>query len=223
MCTINVYGSVDITIGGQSYGLTCDWGKDVNCNGPFGTYTVYILNGVLGVCAPGNEEACGLNNVNQPYRQHTQVFCDPCINRCNKDGNVLKYQGNQKWLFTTYVNASPNPTPIIVDTFTASIDEGDIRFKNLQLSVADKTCCCWEGEILDTYLEPKQVSLESLIASSAQPYITTGGDPSEACNCGCPGFCGPLVNGCGSVGEIISLLREIESQNCGTGSSIYQF
>lgn len=213
MCTINFYGSIDITIGGQSFGLTCDWGHGVNCGGPEGTYTVYYLNGSIGVCPPGSEDACGLNQ-NYPHVQYTKVFCDPCLNRCNTDGNVLKYIGDQHWMFTTYVNGSPSPTPLVLDTFTVNIADGDIRFKNVKMSGGDQECCCWDGVILDTYLEPKQIPLESLIQANSQPYIGTEGDPNLACNCGCPGYCGPVVAGCG-IDEIFAIWRESESQRCG--------
>lgn len=209
MCTINFYGSIDITIEGQSYGLTCDWSYSVGCGSPNGTYTVYFLDGSINVCPPGSEESCGLNQ-NYPSVQYTQVFCDPCLNKCTKDGNTQVYNGNQKWMFTTYVNNAPSPRPIVLDTFT-------VNGNDKKLSAGGEGCCCYDDTTFDIFLEQKQIPIQSLIQASQQPYIESGDDPSTACDCGCPtGFCGPVINGCGSINDIFSMWRDMESNNCTT-------
>jgi hypothetical protein len=215
MANIYIIGSIDISINGQSYGLTCDWGYNIACCSKPGTYTVFYLNGGISICQPGDEELCGLNN-NYPSVQYTQVFCDPCLNRCNKDGNTLKYNGDQQWLFTTYVNNAPEPRPLVLTTFSASTPYPKCDGSG-KISVGDVELCCNSNENAQIFIEPTIVELKSLLSAYQQPYIPFGGDPSEACNCGCPfgeAGCGPIVDACSGLSEIISAMRSVESTRC---------
>jgi hypothetical protein len=234
MCNISVEGSLDITIEGNSYGFTCPWQTNITCCSEPGTYTVFYQNGGIGICPPGSPpwdpsitwlDVCGLNK--SDTGDYTQVFCDPCLDRCNKDGSIMRYTGNQQWLFTTYVNASPEPRPIILTTFSVSGECckngcGDLDSK---LSVNGTECCCRDNSSLTVYVPEVSKDIKDLLKTIQQPYISTGGDPQEACACGCPGggICGPNLGGsCGEIDAVLQAWREAEVQyNCKAAGGLF--
>jgi hypothetical protein len=239
MCNILVEGSLDITISGNSFGFTCPWQTNITCCSEPGTYAVFFENGGIGICPPGRPywdpsitywDICGLNK--STTGKYTQVFCDPCLDRCNKDGSVMRYTGNQQWLFTTYVNASPEPRPLILTTFSVSNEcckNGCGSFDS-KLSVNGTECCCGDVDefgqsvTYTVYVPEVSKDIKELLQAMPQPYISTGGDPQEACACGCPGAgCGPNLYGvCGGITELLQAWREAEVEyNCKAAGGLF--
>lgn len=226
---VNVVYQLDITLNGNSFGLSCEQSTAIGCCSAEGTYRVYYWEGMLLVAAPG---------MPLPFPEPTasqgdtpQVFCDPCKNKCTKDGNPLKYNGNEDWLFTTYVNNSPEPEAILINQFTVSKNfnpskvyrdvNGYVRCGPLPpnatkgvITVNDQSICCTASEPITVYLGPVSKDIKELLKAFKQPKIDTNGDPSEACLCGCPGFCGPAGDDCAGLGQILNLWRSFESENC---------
>lgn len=223
MGSINVTVALDITVNGESYGLICYQTYNISCCDPSGTYRVFYWEGMLFLVKPG---------ANPPWPEpsdtgdNPKVFCDPCKNKCTIDNNPLKYGGDQKWLFTTYVNNSPDSVPILIDQFNVNKNFpsdacNDISGYKGKLTVDDKTICCalaygapQDPDVIDIYKEPVQKELKDLMIAFKQPKIDFNGDPSEACLCGCPGFCGPSADDCAGIGQILSVWRSFESENC---------
>jgi hypothetical protein len=219
-CSIKIRGGIDITIEGNSFGLSCSYEEDFNCDHEEGTYRIYLLDGTFGVCGP-DTEVCPLDKSNRPDIQHSEVFCDPCKPRCTQTDppQELEYAGQQEWLFTTYVNGAPSATPILVDSF--ELKKRKDKYNNYILVIEDKECCCNKtGVVLDDFLvinrEQLSIDIKQIVKSSQQQSISGGDDPQTVCSCGCPEgeSCGPKINGCDGVGEILDRWREAEAYNC---------
>jgi len=229
MASISVEGTLDITIGGSSYGFTCPFQTNVTCCSSNGTYTFfYAAGGGISVCPPGGPswdknitwaDLCGLNN--PPDTGAQKVFCDPCVNRCSKDGCGGKYTGNYKWLFEMYVNKSNNPVAIPLKTFSVS---GGVDDDNLgagcgtgKLCVNGTCLCCKDDSYATVDLGEISIDLQTLLKAHVQPYINVenGQDPESVCSCYCAG-CGPNIQmSCGEdLNYILNIMREVESQNC---------
>lgn len=216
MATIVIKGTLEVSINGQSYaGLTCPMEWSVNCCSQNGTYGFVWGGGGIGICFGDDCNSPTLEKVEQ-------TFCDPCVNRCNKDGNQLKYSGSQQWLFNTYVNRSPTPAGILIQTFqvqggVSATGPSAGRCGEGKLSVNGQSVCCNTDDIEYVDLGKKSIDIVQLLKAQSQQYITVpaGDDPKEVCDCYCPG-CGPSIYGwCGQdLGMILNLMRESESQKC---------
>lgn len=229
MGSINVDFTLDITVDGQYVGLSCNNVWDMSCCAERGTWNIVYYQGMVMPLAP--------NSSSIPFdgeggNESQKVFCDPCKDKCFQDGNIYKYDGDQKWLFETYVNSSPEPQPIYLAQFTVSKNWKRSKFSNNDcgtpyeeeliqdataqdiLSVGDQSVCCVSDEIKTYYMQPVAKELKDLLVAFKQPVINFNGDPSEACLCGCPGFCGPTGDDCAGIGQILSLWRDLESNKC---------
>lgn len=219
MCVVKIMGNIDITIEGQSLGLTCAFEEHFGCENEPGSYRIYLQNGAFGVCGP-ETEYCPLDKNSNVT--HKEVFCDPCKPRCTQgdDPQELVYAGQQHWLFTSYVNGAPSPKAIEVYSF--EISKRKDKYGNEILVVQDQECCCNKsGVVLEDFkvilVPEKQVDIQEIIKSSQQISIPGGDDPNTVCDCGCPeeaGTCGPKINGCDGVGDILNQWRSFESKNC---------
>lgn len=228
MANINVVGTLNITIGGQSFGITCPFQNNVACCSENGTYTFFVSGGTgISICPPGGpswdtsitwSDVCGLNN---PPDNVEQVFCDPCVNRCNKNGSPSKYTGSYRWLFTQYVNRSANPIVIPIATYSVSggYDPKTGKCGEEKICVNGTCLCCNDPDATaEVDLGEKSIDVQYLLKTIAQPYITVthAQDPTEVCDCYCPG-CGPNIFGsCGdySLNEILNIIRTSESTRC---------
>lgn len=226
MAFINITGQLEITINGQSYGLTCPLDTGVGCCTPNGTYYWYYQGGGIYMCGPTYDYNLGryvdgncIGNSKEPEK----VYCDPCVNKCCKDcnGNALSYSGEHQWLFNTYIGDSQTISGIkLVEwTVTGGYDgTGTSDCTSSKLCVNGECVCCSaipeESATVDLGTISKDVT--ELLKTFTQPYITPGTvDPTEYCNCYCPG-CGPTFGGsCGQdIGMIINMMRQEESQKC---------
>ena len=229
MADINVHGELEITIAGQSYGITCPFQTNVTCCTSNGTFTFfYAAGGGITLCPPGSPpwnkditwaDMCGLNN--QP-NDAQKVFCDPCANKCNKDGCGGKYQGEYKWLFERYINKNNNPVSIPLKTFTVS---GGVDDNNPNAGCGtNKVCvngtciCCNEGGTADVDLGTVSKDVTELLKAHVQQFITVSylDDPEAVCACECPG-CGPSLDfTCGdfNINDLLNIMRETEANNC---------
>lgn len=228
MANINIVGEFEITIGGQSFGLTCPIQNWATCCTENGTYTFFYSGGGVSICPPGSPpwnpditwaDLCGLNT---PIESIEQVFCDPCANRCCKDcgGTPTSYSGNYKWLFTQYVNRSPNPIVIPLKTYTVTggYDPQTGKCGENKLCVNGTCVCCNDPEAYaEVNIGSVSKDIEELLKAHYQPYISVpdGEDPTSICSCYCPG-CGPNIQGwCGEdLNFILNIMREVESQQC---------
>jgi len=229
MGSINVDFALDITVDGQYVGLSCHNVWNMSCCAERGTWNIVYYQGSVMPLAPSSTS---IPFDGEGGNEGPKVFCDPCKNLCTKDGNPLKYGGDQKWLFEVYVNSSPEPQPIYLAQFTVSKSwdytpmfgdcgtppwEDMIQDKTIHdiLTIGDQSVCCGAEEPVTYYMEPVAKELKDLLPAFKQPVINFNGDPSEACLCGCPGFCGPSAdNDCAGLAQILGIWRDYESNNC---------
>lgn len=230
MANISVRGDLEITVGGQSFGITCPFQNNVTCCTSNGTFTFYYAaGGGITVCPPGSppwnpnitwSDLCGLNNTSKSPQK---VFCDPCANKCSKDGcGSGKYIGNYKWLFEVYLNKSNIPLNIPIATYDVS---GGYDDNNPSAGCGTKkvcvngTCvCCSKDETAEVDLGTISKDIQELLTAHTQPfiYVPFGQNPEDVCACTCPG-CGPNITmTCGDtdLNEILNIMRQTEALNC---------
>lgn len=213
MCTITAAGVAKINFKGKT-DWECPWFLAFDCGTPpenVGEWKVIFYNGEVRVCGPRDD----CPSTDSTGGDFTKVFCDPCLNRCDTDGNSLKYSGSEKWLFTTYVNNSPEPVAKLLTTYNVRVSPG----KNSIEVCVNGTCMCCpfgcmgkEEQLKVPYVE-KTVSIEEVIKSTKQPVIGFDGNPEDACKCGGDG--GPFVpNACGNLRQAFDTLRGMEYYKC---------
>ena len=150
MAFINITGQLEITINGQSYGLTCPLTAFVGCCHINGTYYWYYQGGNVYECHPVydyNKNMYVDGDCIGGSHQPEKVYCDPCANKCSKDSpSKLSYSGQYKWLFDMYIGNSQTISGIKLAewTVTGGQDPAFTRSDctSSKLSVNGKSVCC---------------------------------------------------------------------------------